>query len=330
MAEINDLTIVDASNTARWPENMAPSAVNDAGRADEGLIARWHRDTNGSTASTGSANAYVFAANQTLSAYYDGLTITFDANFANTGAATLNVDAVSADAIVWPDGTALSSGDIPSGAKITVRHDGMNWQLVTVANKPGTAAYVDTGVANGNVPAMDATGYPAADGSQITALTYANITNATGKVLQIVKTQDGALNTGTTVIPSDDTIPQNTEGDEYMTLAITPKSASSRLRIDVVIVLSSSTVDSGAKVALFRDSGADAIAAVEGSRHAAAGVIGTVAFSHDMASPGTSATTFKVRAGFATAGTTTFNGSAGARRFGGVMASSIIITEYIA
>lgn len=32
----------------------------------------------------------------------------------------------------------------------------------------GTAAVKDHGVANGNVPAMDATGYPAADGSQIT------------------------------------------------------------------------------------------------------------------------------------------------------------------
>ena len=34
----------------------------------------------------------------------------------------------------------------------------------------GTAAVVDTGVANTNVPAMDATGYPAANGSQITHL----------------------------------------------------------------------------------------------------------------------------------------------------------------
>lgn len=32
----------------------------------------------------------------------------------------------------------------------------------------GTAAVVNTGVASGNVPAMDATGYPAADGSQLT------------------------------------------------------------------------------------------------------------------------------------------------------------------
>ena len=34
----------------------------------------------------------------------------------------------------------------------------------------GTAAVCATGVANGNVPAMDATGYPAADGSQITGI----------------------------------------------------------------------------------------------------------------------------------------------------------------
>jgi hypothetical protein len=39
------------------------------------------------------------------------------------------------------------------------------------------------------------------------------------------------------------------------------------------------------------------------------------------------ATTFKVRVGCSGAGTTTFNGVAGGRIFGGVMASSITITE---
>lgn len=42
----------------------------------------------------------------------------------------------------------------------------------------GTAAVVNTGVANGNVPLMDATGYPAANGSQITNLTGSNVTQA--------------------------------------------------------------------------------------------------------------------------------------------------------
>lgn len=33
-----------------------------------------------------------------------------------------------------------------------------------------------------------------------------------GAVLQVVNTHSGAVATGTTVIPNDDTLPQNTEG----------------------------------------------------------------------------------------------------------------------
>lgn len=162
------------------------------------------------------------------------------------------------------------------------------------------------------------------DGTQLILMTP-----RTG-VLQVVEIQDGAVATGTTTIPNDDTIPQNTEGDEYMTLAITPKSASSRLRIDVVAALAnSSTSLSTMAGALFRDSIADALAAFETTKPSTAGVRGPISFSHDMASPGASATTFKMRAGLAVAGTTTFNGTAGGRIFGGVMASSIIITEYL-
>lgn len=42
----------------------------------------------------------------------------------------------------------------------------------------GTAAVVNTGVSNGNVPLMDGTGYPAANGSQITNITGSNVTQA--------------------------------------------------------------------------------------------------------------------------------------------------------
>ena len=180
MADIQDLTIVDASNTARFPENQAPSTVNDGARALEGIVARWHKDTNGSKASTGSANAYIFAADQTLSAYYDGLTICFDANFTNTGAATLNVDAVSADPIVWPDQTALVSEDIVSGAKITVIHDGTSWQLVTLSEGVGALKeYVDATLVLGTEQAttsgtsIDFTGIPS--GTKRITLQFAGV-----------------------------------------------------------------------------------------------------------------------------------------------------------
>jgi hypothetical protein len=137
MAEINDLNITDASNTARFPEAMAPSAVNDGARALEGLVARWHENINTSIATTGSANAYVLAAKGTQ-VLFDGLVIGFDANFANTGAATLNVDSTGVKNILKHNDVALASGDIEANQKVIVVYDGTSWQMLSpLGNAPG-------------------------------------------------------------------------------------------------------------------------------------------------------------------------------------------------
>ncbi len=144
---------------------------------------------------------------------------------------------------------------------------------------------------------------------------------------QYVSSLTGAVATGTTVLPYDDTIPQNTEGDQYMSLAITPKSALSTLIIDVV--WNGAHAAGGGTylgVALFQDSTADALKAAA-ALQAGDNYLMPYAFRHVMTSGTTSATTFKVRAGMAAAGTVTFNGTAGARKYGGVMASSITIEE---
>jgi len=54
-----------------------------------------------------------------------------------------------------------------------------------------------------------------------------------GSLVQSVGTVTGAVATGTTQMVLDDTIPQNTEGDQYMTRAITPTNASNILEIEV-------------------------------------------------------------------------------------------------
>jgi hypothetical protein len=148
-----------------------------------------------------------------------------------------------------------------------------------------------------------------------------------GKVIQTVHSQTGALATGTTTIPYDDTIPQNNEGDEYMTLSITPESSTNKLVIEVLCVLSSSAGQNAMTVALFQDSTADALA-VTAASISNANEIQTIRLTHEMTAGTTSSTTFKVRAGGDIAATTTFNGRAGAGKFGGKMASSIRITEY--
>lgn len=148
-----------------------------------------------------------------------------------------------------------------------------------------------------------------------------------GSSLQQVNTQTGAVASGTTVMPLDDTIPQNTEGVAFTALdtAITPTSATSKLKIEVVIN-GANSVANYLIVALFQDSTAGALAA-NATYMPTAGSSGSVMFTHYMTAGTTSATTFKLRVGCSAAGTTTINGQAGGRLLGGVMASSMTITE---
>lgn len=150
-----------------------------------------------------------------------------------------------------------------------------------------------------------------------------------GVVVQVKNLITGAVATGSTVIPLDDTIPQNTEGDEYMTLSITPTSTSNKLKIEVVAFLTSLAAN-WLIAALFKDSDANALAAFANYQTVATAGC-PVSFTHYMTAPSTSAITFKVRCGRdASAGSTiTFNGQSSARKFGGVMASSITISEIV-
>lgn len=149
-----------------------------------------------------------------------------------------------------------------------------------------------------------------------------------GFLLQVVNTQTGAVASGSTAIPVDDTVPQNSEGDEYMTLAITPKSSTSKLKIEVVVNYSAAAGSKSAIVALFQDATASALACSAASSNTAGGTEAPITFTHYMTSGTTSATTFKIRAACNDATSFTFNGASGARLFGGVFASSITITEY--
>lgn len=130
-AEIGSLDAVDASNTARFPENMSPGAVNDGARALEGIMARWAGDESCVIQTTGTSSVWSLSATRTLSSYYDGLKVCFDAHTDNDGAVTLNVDAVGAAALVRAGGTPLVAGDIRSGEKVEAVYDGTNWQIIS-------------------------------------------------------------------------------------------------------------------------------------------------------------------------------------------------------
>lgn len=149
----------------------------------------------------------------------------------------------------------------------------------------------------------------------------------TGAIQQQVSTLSSAVNSGSTTIPLDDTIPQITEGNEYMTQAITPKSATNVLQIEAVFYGSSNAAAGHLIMALFQDATANALAATA-QYTAPAGSSCNIRLLHTMTAGTTSSTTFRIRAGTNAAGTTTFNGITAARFFGAIPKSSIMITEY--
>ena len=151
-----------------------------------------------------------------------------------------------------------------------------------------------------------------------------NKINTTSRLLQFLNTSSASTFNTTTVIPRDNTIPQNTEGNEILTLAITPKSASSTLVITFTgWGLVAAGVSTGC-AALFQDTTADALSAmfIRTGR--------SIILRHIMTSGTTSSTTFKIRVGPDAAGSFYLNANAtGTRVMGGVSRVWLTIEEYL-
>ena len=155
------------------------------------------------------------------------------------------------------------------------------------------------------------------------------IVNSTGSVLQVVNNQFGSvLNLGNALFPYDDTIPQIGEGGEVMTLAITPTAATSKLKIDVLVNTSPTLSGEKMVVALFQDTTANAIACVSDEFYDA-GFMVAIPLMHFTNTSSTDARTYKVRLGRtdSSGNAVTVNGYNGSRKFGGVLATGITITE---
>jgi hypothetical protein len=129
-------------------------------------------------------------------------------------------------------------------------------------------------------------------------------------------------------IPFDNTIPQNTEGEEVLTATITPSSNANKVLITCEVNCVNTTAgNSGAILALFKNSDANAIAA---RAETLVAEHRCVVFSYIDSPATTSATTYKLRCGYG--GTFGYYINAfpnGTAIFGGVMQSSIRLTEIV-
>lgn len=245
-------------------------------------------------ADTGVADAYLVALDPPVTVYTQGMEFRCLITNANlTTTPTINVNGLAVRTIARADGSALLAGDLPAGYIASFIYDTVS-PFFHLQN-----------------PALQK-----------------NSSLEAGATVQIVHSADGELATGTTASVGDDSIPQNTEGDEYMTLAITPTDASNRLLIEVLAHCASSAATTGLMIVqLHQDAIANALAVADETFTSVANSHQNMKLVHEMPAGTVSATTFKVRIGTDAGGTLTFNGDNGGRFYGGKMASYMRITE---
>lgn len=148
-----------------------------------------------------------------------------------------------------------------------------------------------------------------------------------GDVIQDIYQDDGLLATGTGTIPNDNSIPQQTEGNQFMKQSITYTSAVNLAEVEHVGVYGEST-NVNYVVALFQGSGANAIGVWYGAQLGGADS-GETMFARFRHVPGTANSSFeyKFRAGLESAGTTYFNSDTTTPKFAGLCKSSIRLRE---
>jgi hypothetical protein len=100
---------------------------------------------------TGAANAYAITLSPAPVAYVKYQRFSFKALNNNTGASTLNVNGLGAVSIVYPGGSALSSGAILAGAVYQVVYDGSKFEIVGGSSSSSGSSGMKNRVINGAV-----------------------------------------------------------------------------------------------------------------------------------------------------------------------------------
>jgi hypothetical protein len=150
-----------------------------------------------------------------------------------------------------------------------------------------------------------------------------------GTIAQAVRDTDATYVTASTDLPCDNTIPQITEGEEVLSVAITPVNASSILRITAHLPLGASTAGQ-VGAALFVDATAAALNAIGLRVNSAAGMQ-PVVLRHTVSAASTTARTYRIRIGPDVGGPADcyLNGDGTSRQFGGVCLASLEVEEIL-
>ncbi len=152
---LNDWSTTAANNNSTppdgAPEGMSYASVNDVIREIMAVLRRWYGDNNGSLTAGGSANALTLTTNEAHTALYDAMSFRFRAASANTGAVTLQINAITAADLVNRDGSSLAADAWQGGDVVEVHYVSADseFRLVSVTSGLDVANLI---IANSNDP----------------------------------------------------------------------------------------------------------------------------------------------------------------------------------
>lgn len=252
----------------------------------------WDQETSEPTSdfiwggiSAGTANAQTLVAPAFSSE--PGQTITFVAGVSNTGATTINVS---------------GSGPIP------VRINGVAGPVV---------------LSGGEIVSGDS--YIIQYNSVLGAFILINPGIFTGSIVQSVFASYATNADIATAIPFDDTIPQVGEGTQILSVSITPRSTTNKLRATFMGFGSNNTNNAGITAALFSQLSANAMQVVLAIHPTTLELV--LAMTWEWTPGAVTAQTVTIRAGGAS-NIIRFNGSVvGGRLYGGAASATLLVQE---
>jgi hypothetical protein len=136
----------------------------------DAINVKCQQDNKGKYASATGTDTIVLTLIPAITAYVSGQEFFFKAGGTNTGATTINVNAVGAVAVIDHDGNALVGGELEAGKFYSILYDGTSFRLpkgsdtpittegdMVVGDASGEAVRLPIGTA-GQVPTVDASG----------------------------------------------------------------------------------------------------------------------------------------------------------------------------
>lgn len=92
----------------------------------------------------GTANAITLAPSPAITSYAPGQRFSFLASGPNTGATTINVSGLGAQALQYADGTAMTGGEMLTGAPYDIEYNGSAFVLLNSAQATGIVTFTPT------------------------------------------------------------------------------------------------------------------------------------------------------------------------------------------